>query len=228
MIELWHILQQFGSGIFITLSISIGALLLGLILSITLTGCELSRFWILRVPVIGYTAFVRSVPEILIIFSLFFSVDFVFKSLGFGLIPPNPMLVGIIALSIIFSAYATQIFVGTYRNLPKGQLEACDIFGLSLTTKIFQIILPQVFRYSLPALNNLWLVLLKDSALVSLVGIGDLIYEAQMAAIQTGKPFNLFIVVALIYLGVTYFSEIFSKKLQRLLNKPYAENVYLC
>jgi len=126
---------------------------------------------------------------------------------------------GIVTLGFIFGAYAGQVFRGAFQMIPIGQREAAHAVGMSSFAIAWRIILPQTWCYALPGLGNLWLVLLKDSALVSLIGLMDLMGQAHLSASNTHLYFNFYLFAAGMYLLLTFFSELMIRQLTRWANK---------
>lgn len=198
---------QLLKGTVVTLIVAVSSLFLGLILGLVGAAGELSHLKILQKTSRAITTVLRGLPELLIIFALYFGGTALLSSLFQTNVEVNALTAGIIALSLIFGAYATQTFRGGFLAISKGQREAAQALGLSQWRVFKQVLLPQAFKHALPGLGNLWLVLLKDTALVSLIGLADLMNTAQLAASTTRKPFTFYFVAALIYLALTTASQ---------------------
>ena len=122
---------------------------------------------------------------------------------------------GVFALSLIFASYASQLYVGgDSMTIPKGQWESGAALGLSRPYTFINLIMPQVWRHALPGLSNQWLVLLKDTALVSLIGVDDLMRQAGYINTNTHEPFTWYGIAALIYLVITLISQAGIRKLE--------------
>ncbi|MGL6163200.1 MAG: ABC transporter permease subunit, partial [Aeromonas veronii] len=119
----------------------------------------------------------------------------------------SPFACGVLALSLLFASYATQTLRAALNAVPSGQRLAALALGLSKSHIFFRIVLPQAWRHALPGLGNQWLVLLKDTALVSLIGVNEMMRQAQMASASTYEPFTLYAAAALIYLAISLVSE---------------------
>jgi len=122
---------------------------------------------------------------------------------------------GVIALGLTFGAYATEVFRGALQAIPKGQHEAATALGMGPIRKFYRIILPQVWRVALPGLGNLFLVLLKDTALVSVVGLDDIMRKANIAVSSTKEPFLFYLVAAFMYLALTIISMVFVSYMEK-------------
>jgi ABC-type arginine transport system permease subunit len=125
----------------------------------------------------------------------------------------SAFLAGTVGLALIFGSYASQVFRGAFLAIPLGQGEAARALGLNRRQVFAHILLPQAWRHALPGLSNLWLVLLKDTALVSLIGLADLMNKSQVAASTTHQPFVFFLTAALLYLIMTSISQGLLRKL---------------
>ncbi|UYM15344.1 arginine ABC transporter permease ArtQ [Endozoicomonas euniceicola] len=200
------------SGLFLdatlmTLGLALSALGAGLILALVFALGELSRFR----PLAWLTALVvtilRGLPELLIIFFVYFGFTHAFFLLTDQFIELSPFTAGTIALSLIYSAYASQILRGAMLSVASGQKEAAKALGLTPPRTFFRIVLPQAWRHALPGLGNQWLVLLKDTALVALIGINDILRQAQLISVKTYEPFTWYCMAALIYLAITLLSQ---------------------
>ncbi len=126
----------------------------------------------------------------------------------------SPFAAGVITIGFIFGAYLTETFRGGILAVPQGQLEAGRAFGMSPLKVFRRILLPQMMRHALPGLTNNWLVLLKTTALVSIIGLDDLVRKANMAAGVTQKPFTFYLLVGVIFLLFTSLSTLLLKRLE--------------
>lgn len=205
-------LQGYGAllwqGTQITVQLGLVSLCFGLVFGLIGAACKTSRFWFLQAPASLYTTVVRGIPELLFVFFIYFVGDMAFKaivkSLGYQqYVEISAFWAGVMALSIMFGAYATEVFRMALQAIPKGQWEAAQSIGMRPVQTFFRIILPQVWMVALPGLSNLTLVLLKDTALVSLIGMKDLMFFSSRAAQSTQEPFTFYMAAALIYLALT-------------------------
>ncbi len=128
----------------------------------------------------------------------------------------SPFLSGVIALSLIFAAYAAQTLRGALKAVPNGQREAASALGISKPRAFIRVVLPpQAVRHALPGLTNQWLVLLKDTALVSLIGVTDLLKQAQLTAAATHESFTWYACAAAIYLVITLITQRVVKRMDK-------------
>ncbi|KLV07075.1 ABC transporter [Photobacterium aquae] len=197
----------------VTIQLSLVSVVVGLLLA-TLFACgEISRFKAVAWPVTALVTVLRGLPELLIVLFIFFGSSQVFFLLTGQFIEISPFLSGVIALSLIFAAYASQTLRGALKAVPNGQREAASALGITKTQTFFNIVLPQAIRHALPGLTNQWLVLLKDTALVSLIGVTDLLKQAQLTAAATHESFTWYASAAAIYLIITLITQRFVKRL---------------
>ncbi len=213
---------QLISGAFITLQLALSALLLGLILGLIGTAAEASRLSTVRRSATAVISAIRGLPELVVIFLVYFGGTFLFEKLSGHYVNLSAFVAGVLALALLFGAYASQVFQGALLVIPKGQLEAGRALGLNRQQLFFHIQLPQMWRYALPGLGNLWLVLLKDTALVSLIGLSDLMRSAQTASNSTHQPFTFYLSAALFYLLMTSVSQLVLNALAQKANKHLA------
>ena len=223
-------LQGFGhlliSGAWVTLQLALCSLAVGLIFGLLGATAKVSSSKILRTMGNSYTLFVRGMPELLLVLTIFFGSSAVLMAVAsqFGYdeyIELSPFVAGVIALSIAFGAYATEVFRGALQEIPKGQKEAAIALGMSKFQTFRRVTLPQVWRIALPGLGNLFLVLLKDTALVSVIGLNELMRQAAVAVGYTKEPFTFYLAAACVYLLLTSISMTGLHYLERFANRGY-------
>ena len=151
---------------------------------------------------------VRGLPELLVVLIIYFgSSALLTTAAGWvghdGFVELGPYAAGVIALSLTFGAYATEIFRGAILAIPKGQIEAARAYGMGRTLTFRRIVLPQVWRIALPGLGNLFLVLLKDTSLISVIGLDELMRASTIAVGFTREPFTFYLLAAVLYLVMT-------------------------
>ncbi len=212
---MWAYATPLLQGAEMTLAVSFCALLLGMCLSLVFTIGESAPWFMVRALFVVITTFLRGLPELLVLFMIYFGSTILLTELMGHYVNVNAFMSGVLALGLIFAAYAAQTLRGAYQAIPKGQFESALALGLSRAYILRRIMLPQMWRFALPGLSNLWLVLLKDSALVSLIGLADIMDVAHTASAQTSKPFDFFCIAGLIYLVFTSVSQFAINGLQR-------------
>ena len=195
-----------------TLGLAVCSLVLGLFLGMLFAVLEANRF--VGKPTSVLVALLRGLPEILVVLLVYFGSSELVELLTGEYIEFGAFGCGVFALSLIFAAYASQTLRGAIQAIAKGQWESGTALGLSKGYTFLRIIMPQVWRHALPGLSNQWLVLLKDTALISLIGVDDLMRQAQLINTNTHQPFTWYGIAALIYLLVTLVSQVGIRKLE--------------
>jgi octopine/nopaline transport system permease protein len=195
-----------------TLAVSVASVALGLVFGTLGAAAKLSVIAPLRWLADGYTTIARGVPELLIIYLLFFggsgAVMFVARLFGYdGYIELNAFTIGTLAIGTISGAYSTEVIRGAVLAVPPGQIEAAKAIGMARGLMFRRILFPQVARYALPGLGNVWQITLKDTALISVTGLVELMRQAWIAAGSTRQPFTFYLVAAALYLVLTTFSN---------------------
>lgn len=197
-----------------TLGLALVSLVFGLMLAMLFSAAEMSRQAWLRWPAVALTTTLRGLPEILVVFFIYFgSTQLLFLLTG-EYLEFSPFWCGVTALSLLFAAYAAQTLRGALNAVPGGQRQAAQALGLPPLHTFFRIVLPQTWRHALPGLGNQWLILLKDTALVSLIGVHDLMHQAKMISASSYKPFTWYGTAALVYLVITIVSQHGVRRLQ--------------
>lgn len=199
-------------GVLITLSVTAAALVIGAILGSLVAWAKLSRNPIARVAGDLYTTIFRGVPELLIIFLFYFGGSSVSSSIGHlfgheGFIGVPTFLAGALAVGVISGAYQAEVFRGAFKAVARGEIEAAHAIGMPLMTRFRRIIAPQVLRFAIPGLGNVWQLSIKDSTLVSVTGLAELMRTAQMAAGSTREYFAFYVSAAALYLVLTALSN---------------------
>jgi His/Glu/Gln/Arg/opine family amino acid ABC transporter permease subunit len=200
-------LLQLLSGTLITLKVAGCSALIGV--AIGLLGALLESIpvrW-LRYIAASIIFIVRGLPELLVLFFIYFGLTAILSKLFNRYIDINAFVASVIAMSLIFGAYASQVFRGAFLAIDRGQIEAGRAIGFSRWQVFIHIQIPQGWRHAIPGLGNLWLVLLKDTAIVMLIGLPDLMSQAKIAASTTHQPFTFYLIAAVIYLLITSVSQ---------------------
>jgi His/Glu/Gln/Arg/opine family amino acid ABC transporter permease subunit len=202
---------QLAVGTWMTVRVAAASLLPELAIGLAVAGAALSRFRPLRLAADAYSTVIRGVPELLVLLLLYFGGTVLLSRLWSYVEPDayaevDAFTAGVVALSMVYGAYAGEVFRGAILAVPKGQVEAARAIGMGPRLVFRRILLPQVWRFALPGLGNLWLVLLKDTSLVSVVGLDELMRKAYVAAGSTRQPFTYYSAAACIYLALTIVS----------------------
>jgi len=198
---------QLLDGALVTLELALTSLAFGLLIGLLLCAGKLSRHSALRATCNAIANVFRGLPELLVIFLSYFGVQIALNHfIGEG-ISLNPFIAGVLALSLIFGAYASEVFRAAFLALPKGQIEAALAFGLSPLRILFSIELPQVIQIALPSLGSLWLIMLKDTSMVAVIGLQELMRKAQIGTATVKDPFLFYGTAALLYVLISLASS---------------------
>lgn len=204
--------DEIASGVAVTVSLAFATLPFGLLLGFLIALAKRSPVWIIAAFGNVYTTIFRGLPELLTLFIVYYGGQILLRKL-IGLfvetqVEINSFLAGMIALGVVFSAYASEVFLSAFQGISKGQAEAARALGLSRWLTLRLVIVPQLLRLSLSGLCNLWLVLLKDTALVSVIGLPDTLRMTQIAVGVTKEPFFFYLICCLIFLVLSILSSI--------------------
>ncbi|MBN3261935.1 arginine ABC transporter permease ArtQ [Pectobacterium brasiliense] len=216
--------QPLASAAGMTVGLAVCALVLGLVLAMLFAVWETVRWKAVSWTGTAVVTLLRGLPEILVVLFIYFGSSQLLMMLadGFtlnlfivqipvkldiGMFEISPFLCGVIALALLYAAYASQTLRGALKAVPQGQWESGQALGLSKAAIFFRLIMPQMWRHALPGLGNQWLVLLKDTALVSLISVNDLMLQTKSIATRTQEPFTWYVVAAAIYLIITLLSQ---------------------
>ncbi|MBX3566964.1 MAG: ABC transporter permease [Rhizobiaceae bacterium] len=206
-------LDDIAYGVFVTVCLALATLPLGLMMGFFIALAKQSNEASLRLAGNVYTTIFRGLPELLTLFLVYFGVQIGAQNLlrlfnPEATIEVNSFVSGMVALGVVFSSYASEVFLSAFRAIPPGQYEGGHALGLSRGRTMRLVILPQLIRIALPGLSNLWLILLKDTALVSAIGLSDILRQAGVAARVTKHAFMFFGVASLIYLVLAIVSSV--------------------
>ncbi|MDB6141149.1 MAG: Amino acid transporter inner rane protein [Pseudomonas sp.] len=194
-----------------TLLLTLAALLIGAVIGGVIAAAKLSRRRALRGLGDLYSILFRGIPELLVIYLFYFGGATVVSAVGHwfgaeGYIDVPPFLVGAIAVGLISASYQAEVYRGAFIAVPKGELEAALAIGMSKAMRIRRVLIPQIMRYALPGLGNVMQMSLKDSALISVIGLVELMRASQVAAGSTRQYFTFYIVGGALYLILTGLS----------------------
>ena len=209
-----------------TIAVSITAMLIGFSFAAIFTPLKLSKFKTLNLIANIYTTVIRGVPELLVIYLFFFggtgAVMFVASIFGYNeYIEINAFITGAFAIGIISGAYSTEVFRGAVQSIDKGQFEAAKVLGLSKFEQFYKIILPQVLRLAIPNLSNVWQITLKDTSLISVTGLVEIMRQSYIAAGSTRDPLFFYSFAAVLYLLLTFVSMKLINRLEVKYSRGY-------
>ena len=209
-----------------TIAVSITAMLIGFSFAAIFTPLKLSKFKSLNLIANIYTTVIRGVPELLVIYLFFFggsgAIMFVASMFGYNdYIEINAFITGSFAIGIISGAYSTEVFRGAIQSIDKGQFEAAKVLGLNKFAQFYKIILPQMLRLAIPNLSNVWQITLKDTSLISVTGLVEIMRQSYIAAGSTRDPLFFYSFAAVLYLLLTYVSMKLINKLEARYSRGY-------
>jgi len=210
-------------GAAVTIAVGLSSMVAGLLIGIVCGLIKWARIFPLSLLVDGYTSVVRGVPELLVIYLLFFSsVEFVTKvitAFGYAGLAESgyAFVIAVIAIGAISGAYSTEVIRGALASIPNGHIEAARALGLPGGRIFRRIIAPQMLRIAVPGINNVWQTTIKDTALVSVVGLQELMRISYIGANSTRHPFIFYLIAAVVYLVITLVSQAGFDGIERLL-----------
>ena len=209
-----------------TIAVALAAIFIGFFLAAIFASFKLSKIKTLNLIGSFYTTVFRGVPELLVIYLFFFggsgAVMYVAKIFGYdGYIEVNAFLTGAFSIGIISGAYSTEVFRGAIQSIDKGQFEAAKVLGISKFVQFYKIILPQMLRLAIPNLSNVWQITLKDTSLISVTGLVEIMRQSYIAAGSTRDPLFFYSFAAVLYLLLTYISMKLINKLEVKYSRGY-------
>ena len=209
-----------------TIAVSITAMLIGFSFAAIFTPLKLSKFKSLNLIANIYTTVIRGVPELLVIYLFFFggsgAIMFVASMFGYNeYIEINAFITGSFAIGIISGAYSTEVFRGAIQSIDKGQFLAAKVLGFSKFKQFYKIILPQMLRLAIPNLSNVWQITLKDTSLISVTGLVEIMRQSYIAAGSTRDPLFFYSFAAVLYLLLTFLSMKLINKLEVKYSRGY-------
>ena len=201
------------NGAVLTVGVSLAALVVSIILGLLGAGAKLSGRPVLVGVATSYTTVIRGIPDLVLMLLVFYGgtigLNNLLERMGSqATIDINPFFAGVLTIGFIYGAYMTETFRGAILSIPKGQAEAAWAFGMGRTQAFIRVTAPQMVRYALPGFTNNWLVLIKATALVSLIGLQEMTYISKQASAATRSPFIYLLFTAalfLIYSSVSLF-----------------------
>ncbi len=194
-----------------TIKLAFFSLLVAFLLGLLAAAAKLFGNWFFRAWAQLYTTIIRSVPDLVLMLLVFFGIqqllNMVTDALGLAQFDLDPFVTGVLTIGFIYGAYFAETFRGAFLAVPKGQLEAGKAYGFSPMRIFSRILFPQMMRFALPGIGNNWLVVLKATALVWIIGLSDIVLVAQQAGRATGQMFFYILIAGAIYLVLTSLSN---------------------
>ncbi len=210
-----------------TILVSIMSMGLGLFIAIITVWAKLIQNKISRILANFYTTVIRGVPELLVIYLIFFGGNAVVmkiaKIFGYnGYIELNAFTIATIAIAIISATYSSEVLRAAYLSISKGQIEASRSLGMNRWSIFIKIISPQVIRHALPGIGNVWQITLKDTSLISVTGLVEIMRQTRISSNVEHSPLTFLITAAVLYLCLTSFSGRVFRSLETKYSKGYA------
>ncbi len=207
-------------GTWITILVALCSVVLAVLLGLLGAWGKLSGSKVANKVAGAYTTVVRGIPDLVLMLLLFYGGQQLLNDLGeatgwWTYLEINQFTAGVFTIGFIFGAYMTETFRGAYMAIPRGQVEAAVASGMSPKLVFTRVVWPQLVRYALPSFGNNWLVLLKTTALVSVLGLHELVWEASVAGRSTRQLFTFYFVALMIYLVLTAISDVGLRWLDR-------------
>lgn len=195
----------------VTLAVALAGFGVGSIFGMLSATASLSPVSLLRHLADGYTTTLRGIPDLLVIYLFYFGGSTVITEIGRlfgaeGFVSAPVFLTGALAIGVVSGAYQAEVFRGAVLALSRGEIEAAKAYGMGPFLRFRRIILPQAARFAIPGLGNVWQLVLKESALISVVGLVELMRQAQIGAGSTRKPFTFFLTAGVLYLLISLAS----------------------
>jgi len=218
-------------GTLVTIESAVLSLAVAVVLGMVGALAKTSRSGLARFIANVYTTIIRGIPDLVLMLFVFFGGQMLLNQiaplLGYeDYIDVSAFTAGVGTIGFIYGAYMTETFRGAILAVPAGQLEAGQAFGMSRSQVFRRILLPQAVRHAIPGFGNNWLVLLKTTALLSVLGVDDMLRKASLAAGATREPFTFYFAVALIYLLLTAVSTVLLEWAERRSNLAYGRHAH--
>ena len=206
-------------GLAVTLALAIATFPVAIVLSFAVHWARSSPMMPLRVLGQTYATLFKSLPEILTLLILYYQAQAALRWLGGSFLPEtdisiSPFLAGLVALSLVISAYGSEVVRAAMNAVGRGQFEAAAALGLSPARAFQKVIMPQLWRHALPGFGNLWVILLKDTSLVSVIALSDLTHVAVLAINTTREPFTFYLAIGILYVLLVMLSARAQKSLE--------------
>ena len=206
-------------GMVLTVEVALLSLLLAFALGVLAASARLYGGFISRKVAAVYTTVIRGIPDLVLMMLIFFGgqvlVNNIGDKLGLDYIDIDPFIAGVITIGFIFGAYMGETFRGAIMAVPKGEIEAGQAYGLTPMQIFIHITFPGMIRHAIPGFFNNWLVLVKTTALVSVIGLGDMVFNAKVAGDTLREPFTFYVLVGCLFLVITAVSDLGMKWLER-------------
>jgi His/Glu/Gln/Arg/opine family amino acid ABC transporter permease subunit len=220
---------QLLSGTWVTIQLALLSLVIAVMFGLLGAWAKLSKNFVAQKVAAGYTTIVRGVPDLVLILLVFYGGQQLVNSFGsvtglWGYVEISQFAAGVGTIGVVFGGYMTETFRGAILAIPRGQIEAGIACGMNRLTIFRRIIWPQMVRYALPGFSNNWMVQIKSTALVSVIGLQDVVYNGFVAGRSTRQLFTFMFAVLMIYLLLTAISDVGLRWLDRKYSKGIARS----
>lgn len=208
-------------GALVTLAVAVCSYALGIVLGAIAATMKLSRFTALRLLAGAYTTLVRGIPELLVIYLVFFGGGLLLSRIAAalfgweGFVNLPVFACGFSCIGFSSGAYSAEVIRGAVLAVPKGQVEAAVAIGMSPAKRFRRILLPQVARYALPGMGNVWQLTLKHTSLISIIGLVEIMRQSSVASGSTKEPFTFYLAAGALYLAMTSVSNRFFARAEK-------------
>lgn len=203
-----------------TLAVAATGFVLGIAIGVAVAAAKCSGSTPLRLAGDAYTTVLRGVPDLLVIYLFYFGGSAALGAIGGlfgaeGFVGMPAFTTGAAAIGVVSGAYQAEVLRGAWYAVSRGEIEAARSVGMRGATLLRRIVAPLVLRHALPGLGNTWQLVLKESALVSVTGLVELLRQAQVGAGSTRRPFEFYVTALAIYLAITWVSSRVTGRLER-------------
>ncbi|RQS68192.1 ABC transporter permease subunit [Burkholderia sp. Bp8963] len=212
-----------------TVALTLAALAVGALIGAAIAAAKLSRHRSARLLGDLYTTVFRGVPELLVIYLFYFGGSTLVTTVGQwfgaeGFIGVPPFVIGALAVGMISGAYQAEVYRAAVLAVSKGELEAARSIGMPRSMVLRRVLIPQVLRFALPGIGNVWQLSLKDSALISVTGLAELLRTSQIAANSTHQYFVFFVAGGALYLVMTGLSNRVFNRAEAIVGRSFRRN----
>ncbi len=200
-------------GAFMTVIVATCAFIIGILLGSVFAAAKLSKHWWLHLIGDLYTTLIRGIPELLVIYLVFFGGGALIQTIAKGVFGIDGYIeipvfaIAVLCIGVSAGAYATEVIRAAINAVPKGQIEAAVAIGMSPTKRLRRILVPQAARFALPGMGNVWQFSLKDTSLVSIVGLVEIMRAAGIGAGSTKEPFTFYLAAFVLFLVLASISN---------------------
>lgn len=216
----WALLQ----GLQMTVMVGICAMAVAILFGLLGTWGKFSHSRVANWVADTYTTVVRGVPELILLLLVYYGIPKLIQdtaaSFGYDVrIDLNPFVAGVMTIGFIYGAFCTEVLRGAFKSVPRGQMEAARAIGMSKTLAFRRVQLPLAMRMAIPGLGNVWMVLIKATALISLIQLDELMRKAKITAIAIHQPFTVYFLASLLFLGITLVSMLVLRQAENWANR---------